>query len=138
MMLGEKIAKKYASKSLAKLLKIAQEKVNAYVRKRDAINAEGEFICISCNTRKVANQVNAGHYFSKGNFPSVRFDLDNIHSQCIKCNFRLSGNLILYRKNLIEKIGEDRFKELEALAYLNSYKHDRNLIINIIERFKKL
>ncbi len=50
--------------------------------------------------------MNAGHYFAKEFYKSVRFDVDNIHGQCVRCNKYLSGNLIPYRENLLIKIGE--------------------------------
>lgn len=123
---------------MGRLIDEAQGLVNAYVRQRDQINEQGDFRCISCGQIKPKSQCNAGHFFSRGNFASVRFDLDNIHSQCVRCNLHLHGNLIPYRENLIKKIGLKKFEELERLAYLKGFKHDRITIIEIIERFKKL
>lgn len=136
-MIEAKTIQKYKTKKLGKLIEEAQKLVNAYVRQRDAINEDGDFICISCGQLKPKSQCNAGHFFSRGNFGSVRFDLDNIHSQCIRCNMHLHGNLIAYRENLIKKIGAERFAQLEKLAYLRGFKFDRITIIKIIERFKK-
>ncbi len=133
-----KTIQKYKSKKLGKLIEEAQKLVNAYVRQRDAINEQGDFICISCGQLKPKNQCNAGHFFSRGNFGSVRFDLDNLHSQCIRCNMHLHGNLIAYRENLIKKIGVERFAQLEKLAYIRNFKHDRLMLIELIEKFKKL
>ena len=137
-MIEVKTIQKYKNYTLSKLLQTTQKYVNAYVRQRDQINEQGDFRCISCGQIKPKSQCNAGHFFSRGNFASVRFDLDNIHSQCIRCNMHLHGNLIPYRENLIKKIGLKKFEELERLAYLKGFKHDRITIIEIIERFKKL
>lgn len=93
-------------------IKILQQLVNRYVRQRD-----GNF-CISCN-KKVSGKIDAGHMFSVGNYPSVRFDLRNISSQCIKCNQYNGGSLLEYRKHLIEKIGLQEFEDLERLAHQN-------------------
>ncbi|EPL7679789.1 recombination protein NinG [Elizabethkingia anophelis] len=136
-MIEAKTIQKYRGKSLSALIELAQKLVNAYVRKRDQVNDRGDFVCISCQTLKPKEQCNAGHYFSRGNYGSVRFDLDNIHSQCIKCNMHLSGNLIPYRENLIKKIGQERFDQLEMMSKLKNFKHDRFVLIDIIERFKK-
>lgn len=136
-MIEAKTIQKYRGKSLSALIELAQKLVNAYVRKRDQVNDRGDFVCISCQTLKSKEQCNAGHYFSRGNYGSVRFDLDNIHSQCIKCNMHLSGNLIPYRENLIKKIGQERFDQLEMMSKLKNFKHDRFVLIDIIERFKK-
>ena len=78
-MLEAKTIQKYKSKSLSWLIDKAQELVNAYVRKRDSLYDGDYFICISCDKLKPKSQCNAGHFYSRGNFGSVRFNLDNIH-----------------------------------------------------------
>lgn len=137
-MLDAEIYQKYRGKSLAWLIDEAQKKVNAYVRRRDS--ADGYFVCISCQELKPVNQMNAGHYYPKEpkQYKAVRFDLDNISGQCIRCNRHLSGNLIPYRENLIKKIGSERFERLEKLSKLSNYQYDRKFLIELIERFKKL
>jgi hypothetical protein len=92
--------------------KILQQLVNRYVRQRD-----GNF-CISCN-KEVQGKIDAGHFFSVGNYPSVRFDLRNISSQCIKCNQYNGGSLLEYRKYLIKKIGLKEFEDLDLKAHQN-------------------
>lgn len=85
-----------------------QAAVNHYVRVRD----DG-LPCISCG-RMHQGQWHAGHYRSTGAAPNLRFDLRNIHRQCAPCNTHLSGNLIEYRKGLIERIGLEAVEALEA------------------------
>lgn len=85
----------------------AQEAVNRYVRLRDA-----SLPCISCGTSSAA--WDAGHYRSAGACPELRFDLDNIHKQCVRCNQHLSGNLIAYRVGLLARIGPERLAALEG------------------------
>ncbi|MDV3822927.1 NinG protein [Elizabethkingia anophelis] len=136
-MIEAKTIQRYKAKKLSILIEEAQKVVNAYVRKRDQLNDRGDFVCISCQTLKTKDQCNAGHYYSRGGYGSVRFDLDNIHSQCIKCNMHLHGNLIPYRENLIKKIGQERFDQLEMMSKLKNFKYDRFVLIDIIERFKK-
>jgi hypothetical protein len=87
-------------------LKIAQTAFNAYIRKRD----EGKK-CISCGTYN--GKKNAGHFMSVGSTPELRFNEDNVHLQCERCNTHLSGNLLNYRINLIERIGVERVEFLE-------------------------
>lgn len=77
----------------------AQRAVNAWIRERDKDEP-----CISCG-RFHGGKWNAGHYVSRVRSPALRYHPDNIHKQCEPCNTSLSGNLIEYRKNLIEKIG---------------------------------
>ncbi len=110
-------------------IKILQQLINRYVRQRD-----GNF-CISCN-KQVSGKIDAGHMFSVGNYPSVRFDLRNISSQCIKCNQYNGGSLLEYRKHLIEKIGIEEFEDLERLAHQNR-QFTVNEIKEMIETYKQ-
>lgn len=134
-MIEAKIIQKYKSKAVPQLVQIAQRHFNAFIRKRDSF--DGFFKCISCSEIKPVSKMHAGHFFSVGNYASVRFDVDDCHGQCHKCNTFLHGNLIPYRENLIKKIGQERFDQLEMMSKLKNFKHDRFILIDIIERFKK-
>ena len=80
--------------------------VNKYIRLRDKDKP-----CISCNKPAGSYKITAGHYYPAGSYKNIRFDLDNIHGQCwYNCNKNRHGNLIEYRKGLIERIGEQAFK----------------------------
>lgn len=117
-----------------KALREAQKAVNAYIRLRDKDKP-----CISCG-RNHQGQYHAGHYRSVGSCPELRFNELNIHKQCMPCNSHLSGNLIEYRKRLIEKIG------LDKVEWLENYQQDKKLTIDEIraiesefkEKVKKL
>lgn len=104
----EKRAAKDRIKSRADHLKDAQAAFNAFIRARDAGQP-----CISCQ-RNTGCKMNAGHYLSVGARPELRFTELNCHIQCEKCNSFLSGNIVLYRQNLITKIGADTVEWLEG------------------------
>lgn len=110
----EKKTRQNARKRLDKLktrsehIKEAQQAFNAYIRERDR-----DLPCISCG-RQHQGQWHAGHYRSTGSAPHLRFDERNAHKQCQPCNTHLSGNLIEYRKGLIEKIGLSEVDRLEC------------------------
>ena len=137
-MLTAETIQKYKGKSETFLTAKAQKLVNDYVRKRDAINDEGDFICISCSKLKPKKHCQAGHFYSRKNYNYVRFDLDNINAECDYCNGFNDDHLIGYKKNLLKKIGVERFERLETLANLKGFKYNRLMLIDIIERFKKL
>lgn len=101
-------------KTRSEWLKEAQAAVNRYVRARDKDEP-----CISCG-RYHEGQYHAGHYRSVGSSPELRFELLNIHAQCAPCNNHLSGNIIGYRKGLVEKIGA---KKVEWLEGPHDHKH---------------
>jgi hypothetical protein len=104
-------------------LKIAQTAFNAYIRERDKDKP-----CISCGSS--TGKSNAGHYMSVGSTPELRFNEDNVHRQCEHCNSYLSGNLINYRINLIERIG------LDKVEFLERKDHDPNKLT--IEEIKAI
>ena len=113
---------------LPKLLKKAQTVVNAYVRNRD----DGK-PCISCG--KPGNQ--AGHYFSVGQYSALRFDPQNIHLQCTRCNLFLSGNLIEYGMGLVKRYGQDYHMELLKKSKERVKKWSRDELNQIIETYGK-
>ena len=106
----DKKKRKEALKTRGDYLNELQTLVNRYTRLRD----KGQ-PCISCGTTKQTIKYDAGHYYSVGAYPNMRFKLDNIHRQCYKCNRELSGNPIEYRPRLIEKIGVVRFNHLDKI-----------------------
>lgn len=94
-------------KPLAYWLKKAEKACNAYIRARDPN------VCISCGvTHSSAWQ--AGHFISVGANPTLRFNEQNIHKQCVQCNMFNGGNPIPYRVNLIQKIGSAAVEFLES------------------------
>jgi hypothetical protein len=87
-------------------LKELQIIFNKFIRLRDNGNP-----CISCE-RTDQKKYDAGHFYSVGSSPSVRFDEENCFSQCVYCNRHNHGNLLEYRERLIKKIGIERFDNL--------------------------
>ena len=92
--------------------KEAQIAVNRYIFWRDYGKP-----CIACgrpfNYGVRGGAVDASHYRSRGSASHLRYNVFNIHAGCVRCNRELSGNLIPFRINLIEKIGADRVESLE-------------------------
>jgi hypothetical protein len=112
------------------LVKAAQLVFNKYIRERDKAQ-----LCISCGSQP--KKVNAGHFYNANNHWNVRFDEDNVHLQCERCNSFLSGNLIEYRTNLITKIGAERFNQLEARARVTR-KFTKDELKELIKKYKKM
>ena len=100
--------RKEAIKSKADWSREAQTAFNAWIRARD----EG-LPCISCG-RHHQGQWHAGHYLSTGARPELRYTESNVHRQCAPCNTHLSGNAVLYRIGLINRIGSDAVEWLEG------------------------
>ncbi len=92
----------------SKAEKAAQAAFNKYIRERDK-----DLPCISCG-RNHKGQYHAGHYKTRGAHKELALNELNCHKQCAPCNNHLSGNLVNYRVNLIEKIGLDKVEWLEG------------------------
>ena len=91
----------------------AQAAVNKFIFWRDYGNR-----CISCgcqlNYGVRGGAVDASHYRSRGAAPWLRFNVFNNNSSCVRCNRQLSGNIIPYRINLIEKYGPEIVDRIES------------------------
>lgn len=96
-------------KTRSDYMKEAQIEFNRFIRARDS-----GLPCISCGAGDRNCKRNAGHYLSVGSHPELRFSEDNCHGQCERCNTYLSGNLVEYRKGLVQKIGITRVELLEG------------------------
>ena len=120
--------RKQAIKSLGKLHKEAQPEFNEYIRLRDRGQP-----CISCQ-KHTDRQMHAGHFFSVGSTPELRYTERNVHLQCSICNNHLSGNQLRYRANLIKKIGLEAVEELEGPH--DPAKYNRNDIMAIKAKYK--
>jgi len=130
--MDSKTIKKYSKKTVPQLIKIATLHFNKFIRERDK-----DFGCVSCQSK--VNQ--AGHFYSGGHYSALRFNQNNVHGQCTRCNLYLSGNLNEYRKNIVKRIGENGLVKLDELAAYykrNGFKWDRFTLIKIIEEHKLL
>lgn len=88
-------------------LNILQKVFNTYIRQRDKGKP-----CISCDKPYKQNDINASHFFSVGAYPNLRFNEDNVHSSCIRCNKELHGNIKEYDLRLPNRIGTERYNLL--------------------------
>lgn len=55
----------------------------------------------------------AGHFIQAFGHQNTFFDPTNVHAQCTYCNLTLNGNLLEYRRRIIEKYGEGYDELLE-------------------------
>ncbi|WP_191938612.1 recombination protein NinG [Pantoea agglomerans] len=94
-------------KPLSHWMNMTQRAFNDYIRARDGN------ICISCGST-TAVSYHAGHYRTTAAASQLRFNEDNVHSQCAACNVHHSGAIGPYRINLITKIGLQRVLALES------------------------
>lgn len=121
-------------KSVLSLIKLAEGYFNKYIRIRD--KDEG---CICCGG-KYYEEIQAGHFYSGGHYPGLKFNEDNVNSQSKHCNYFKSGNLNEYRIHLEKKIGAERLNNLDiAAAYYKrvGWKWDKHYLINVINTYRE-
>ena len=102
---------KKPQKPLKPKIDMEQARINKIVRGRDADKP-----CISCGKKMEEWELNAGHFHSRNQCPKLRYDLDNIHGQCSRCNSEMTEDPKIpanYRKNLLERIGAERVARID-------------------------
>lgn len=130
----EKKIRKEKLKTQSDWLQDLQKDFNTFIRLRDRDQP-----CISCGTTRTDIKYDAGHFWTTGGFPNVRFDEDNVHKQCSNnCNLKKSGNINEYRPRLIAKIGIERFEALEFRARNGVLKLSIPEIKEKIEYYRKM
>lgn len=127
----EKKIMKEKLKTYSDWLKDLEKAVNEFIRLRDKGKP-----CISCGALNYT--MSAGHYFPAGSYGNVRFDEDNIHGQCwFNCNSSKHGNLAEYTLRLPDRIGRDRFEQLQTRAKQTILKLSIPEIKEKIEYYRK-
>jgi len=87
-------------------LNICQKVFNTYIRTRDKDNN-----CISCN-KKLVGKYDAGHFFSVGAYPNLRFNENNVFGQCVHCNRDKHGNVKEYDLRLQNILSTEDYNQL--------------------------
>ena len=118
------------AKTLGQLAKEAQAEFNKYIRLRDANKP-----CISCG-RWHQGQWDAGHYRTVGANPELRFEELNVHRQCAPCNNHKSGDIVNYRWNLVQRVGQDKVDWLEGPHKAKKYTREQLKEIKRVYREK--
>jgi hypothetical protein len=95
-------------------VQILQKVFNTYIRLRDK-----NCLCVSCGC-EIKGSGHASHFFSVGAYPNLRFNEDNVHRSCERCNTHLHGNITNYAFLLPKKIGWERFEKLHADSLVSS------------------
>lgn len=99
---------------MPQLMKEADEAFAAFIRERDR---QAGYACISSGkplSWNAGNQVDAGHYRSRGAASHLRYDDDNCHAQTKRENRFRAGNAVDYRVRLLQRIGAARVEALEC------------------------
>ncbi len=117
----------------SKLMGEAKAAFQKWVRLRDESKP-----CVSCG-KMLAEQWDGSHFYKAEVYRGVIFNEDNVHKSCSYCNKWLDGNLIPYRKELINRIGTERVNILDKEANTTRQKKwSRFELIEIRDKYKQL
>jgi len=116
--------------SNTELLKVADRVFSLYIRLRDT-NDDGFGICCSSGRYTDWSQIQNGHYISR-KYMKYRFSEINCNGQSAMDNVRLSGNIVEYRRFMIEKYGV----EAELALFLGSkeeFHYNSEFLLDVIK-----
>jgi hypothetical protein len=128
-------------KSLPRLLEIARDEFNLFIRNRDRL-PNNRFYCPTCDTQKTIEGDNyqACHCFPAGFYSWIKFNENNVFGGCKSCNYFKHGASYVYNDWVRNKIGESEYKKLTDLNDYwkgKTYKWDKFTIIEIIKTYKE-
>ena len=125
---------KWTDKPTNEMMTYIQENiVNPYIRQRDFVNYGR---CISSG----GVIEHAGHFYSRGESPGMRFNCMNIHGQRGMENVHKHGDSHNYKQGLINRHGQKYFDKLEKLNIESKRikNFDREEVIRIGKTYEYL
>lgn len=112
---------------IGKLKSALQKEINTLIRLIDYGHP-----CISSG--RYESKMEAGHYFTAGGHPEIRFNLMNIYLQSYSDNHHKSGNITGYRLGIKETFGIEIMKEIDGLPLVyQNHKITRLEVIRATE-----
>lgn len=96
-------------KSRKKVIEKLDIAFSQYIRLKDA--DMGEATCVTCGVTKHWKEMQAGHYESRGHY-ATRWDVQNVHVQCVGCNVFKKGNYTQYARYMVRRYGDDILDEM--------------------------
>lgn len=125
----QKLTKKF-SKTV--LMKEADTVFSLFIRFRDS-DEDGRAYCCSSGRLCEFGTYDNGHYASR-KYMKYRYDERNCHAQSKNDNGRLHGNLLEYRRFIIQKYGEQVEQEI-FLGSKEFFKPDANFYLDVIRKY---
>lgn len=119
-------------KTLSEYEAEAKKEFQKFIRLRDK-----DLPCISCGAKNCEEWA-GGHYYAAGMYSGLMFDERNCHKQCNQyCNKYLHGNLLEYRKGLIQRYGYHFIQCLDNDATaLRNRKYTKLELIEIKAKYR--
>lgn len=102
--------KEFNSTDKTKLKADAQKLVNKYARLRDQY--ERGYVCCTCG--HTTGQMDGGHFLPTSSYSPIRYNTNQIHQQCKRCNQYNGGMRAEYAVFMTQKYGKEYVESLEA------------------------
>lgn len=128
----KELTEQWELETLSEKMNKLQKVFNEFIRLRD----EGKECCSCPTILKRGLKYDAGHLYSVGKFPELRFHELNVHGQCVHCNQHLHSNGSEYRKKIVKRIGSADLELLDSLAH-KSRHYMRHEIDEMIDLYKE-
>lgn len=103
--------KKIRRLSVSSLKKKADKIFSQYVRRFYSFPS-GQCSCVTCGYSYHWKDIQAGHYVSRS-WLGLRWSMENVFPQCVRCNIFLKGNKELFALFLVRKFGANYLELLE-------------------------
>ena len=126
------IEEKQSESILKNILNQLKTNTHEYVRIRD----KGKD-CISCST-SWKDSFQAGHFYKSETNSILRYNIKNIHSQCVQCNIHNDGNESGYRVGLLNRFNEAYVSQLDKIAIVGKRTTIKLSIIEAKEMLKEI
>lgn len=105
-----KVKKEFNQNDKVFLKELAQKIVNQYARMRD-LKERGD-VCCTCGF--IGGQKDGGHFLPTSGYSAIRYNTNQIHLQCKRCNRFNGGMPKEYRLFMIHKYGIEYVEKLEV------------------------
>lgn len=103
-----------------KLIERLDKIFSIYIRIKEATPHTGYVRCFTSGRVMHWKTAQCGHFCSRRHM-NLRWSEMNCHPQSMEQNVFEHGNLLVYRRKMVEKYGEQAVNQLEASAYITKH-----------------
>jgi hypothetical protein len=138
---GEKVKPRFAHKKATGALAKADAAFSKYIRTRDTTLADDGNrygACVTYGKFLSMDQLQCGHFIPRGKF-GTRFNVENAHAQCPRCNDKRFGNgeIVKHAAAIRLRHGNDAVERLEKQAAIYPQRPMDEELLEFAEIFLK-
>lgn len=120
-------------------IKLADRDFSKFIRVRDCLRTTGtreRGRCFTCGDEHPIAELQCGHFITR-DCKTLRFHPKNAHAQNPYCNMVLSGNIPVYRINMLAYHGEEIVNEFRKIRYGNMKFYTPSCLVDLAADFRK-